>query len=163
MTSQYWHGICNIISERKDQEGGSKMSIIKYRPRTLDLFNWDGIMDRFFDDFEGGLRTPAVDVREDDEAYHVEVELPGLSEKDVEVKVENHVMSISSRKEESKEEKKEGYLRKERRHFSFNRSFTLPEHVDVQKIGASFKNGLLDISVPKAPAAKPKLIEVKTK
>jgi HSP20 family protein len=147
------------------------MSIVKYRPRTLDLFdprpmdlfNWDRIMDRFFSDFEDGVKTPAVDVREDDEAYHVEVELPGLSEKDVEVKVENHVMTISSKKDESKEEKMKGYIRKERRHFSFCRSFSLPEQVDVEKIGASFKNGLLDISVPKAPAAKPKLIDVKTK
>ena len=147
------------------------MSIVKYRPRTLDLFdprpmdlfNWDRIMDRFFSDFEDGVKTPAVDVREDDEAYHVEVELPGLSEKDVEVKVENHVMTISSKKDESKEEKMKGYIRKERRHFNFCRSFSLPEQVDVEKIGASFKNGLLDISVPKAPAAKPKLIDVKTK
>jgi len=139
------------------------MSIVKYRPRTLDLFNWDSIVDRFFDDFDGGFRTPAVDVREDSDTYHVEFELPGLSEKDVEVKVENGVLSVASKKEESKEEKKEGYIRKERRHFSFCRSFSLPENVDVDKISANFKNGLLDIAVPKAPAAKPKLIEVKTK
>ena len=139
------------------------MSIIKYRPRTMDLFNWDRVFDSFFGDHDYSIGRPAVDVREDEDNYVVEVELPGLSEKDVEVKVENHVLTIASRKDESKEEKDEGYIRRERRHYSFKRSFSLPENVDAEKISANFKNGLLDIAVPKAPAAKPKLIEVKTK
>ena len=139
------------------------MSIIKYRPRTLDLFNWDRVFDRYFGDFEHSAGWPAVDVSEDDDNYLVEVELPGLSEKDVEVKVENGVLTIASRKDESREEKDEGYIRKERRHYSFSRSFSLPDNVDLEKITANFKNGLLDIAVPKAPAAKPKLIEVKPK
>ena len=139
------------------------MSIIRYRPRTMDLFNWDRVFDSFVGDQDYHVGRPAVDVREDEDNYIVEVELPGLSEKDVEVKVENGVLTVASRKDESKEEKDEGYIRKERRHFSFKRSFSLPENVDVEKVSANFKNGLLDIAVPKAPAAKPKLIEVKTK
>jgi HSP20 family protein len=139
------------------------MSIIKYRPRTLDLFNWDRVFDRYLGDFDHSAGWPAVDVSEDDDNYLVEVELPGLSEKDVEVKVENGVLTIASRKDESREEKDEGYIRKERRHYSFSRSFSLPDNVDLEKITANFKNGLLDIAVPKAPAAKPKLIEVKSK
>ncbi len=139
------------------------MSIIKYRPRTLDLFNWDRVFDRYFGDFDHSAGWPAVDVREDDDNYLVEVELPGLSEKDVEVKVENGVLTIASRKDESREEKDEGYIWKERRHYSFSRSFSLPDNVDGEKITANFKNGLLDVAVPKAPAAKPKLIEVKSK
>ncbi|MCK4925421.1 MAG: Hsp20/alpha crystallin family protein [Spirochaetes bacterium] len=139
------------------------MSIIQYRPRTLDLFNWDRVFDRYFGDFDHSAGWPAVDVREDDDNYLVEVELPGLSEKDVEVKVENGVLTIASRKDESREEKDEGYIRKERRHYSFSRSFSLPDNVDGEKITANFKNGLLDVAVPKAPAAKPKLIEVKSK
>ena len=139
------------------------MSIIKYRPRTLDLFNWDRVFDRYFGDFDHSAGWPAVDVSEDDDNYLVEVELPGLSEKDVEVKVENGVLTIASRKDESREEKDEGYIRKERRHYSFSRSFSLPDNVDLEKVTANFKNGLLDIAVPKAPAAKPKLIEVKPK
>jgi HSP20 family protein len=139
------------------------MSIVKYRPRTLDLFNWDRVIDRYFDDFDHGYRRPSVDVREDDERYHVEVELPGMNEKDVEIKVENGVLFIASKHEDATEEKEKGYIRKERRHFSFSRSFSLPDNVDVEGIGASFKNGLLEISVPKSPSAKPKLIEVKTK
>lgn len=139
------------------------MSIIQYRPRTLDLFNWDRVFDRYFGDFDHSAGWPAVDVREDDDNYLVEVELPGLSEKDVEVKVENGVLTIASRKDESREEKDEGYIWKERRHYSFSRSFSLPDNVDGEKITANFKNGLLDVAVPKAPAAKPKLIEVKSK
>ena len=139
------------------------MSIIKYRPRTLDLFNWDRVFDRYFGDFDHSAGWPAVDVREDDDNYLVEVELPGLSEKDVEVKVENGVLTIASGKDESREEKDEGYIWKERRHYSFSRSFSLPDNVDGEKITANFKNGLLDVAVPKAPAAKPKLIEVKSK
>jgi HSP20 family protein len=129
----------------------------------MDLFNWDRVFDRYFGDFDHSTGWPAVDVREDDNNYLVEIELPGLSEKDVEVKVENGVLTIASGKDESREEKDEGYIRKERKHYSFSRSFSLPDNVDAEKITANFKNGLLDIEVPKAPAAKPKLIEVRSK
>ena len=82
------------------------MNLIKYRPRTMDLFNWDSILERFFDDgFNSGVRVPAVDVQENDKEYLMEVELPGLTEKDIEVKIENGILTISSKKEESKEEK----------------------------------------------------------
>jgi HSP20 family protein len=135
----------------------------------MDLFNWDSVLDRFFGDSAldsdrlTGTRVPAVDISEDDTAYRMEIELPGLTEKDVEVKVENNTLTVSSKKEEKSEEKKKGYIRQERRHFSFSRSFGLPDHVDADKIDATFKNGLLNISVPKAPEAKPKMIEVKNK
>jgi len=132
----------------------------------MDLFNWDSILERFFDDgFNSGVRVPAVDVQENDKEYLMEVELPGLTEKDIEVKIENGILTISSKKEESKEEKdkEKGYLRKERREFSFCRSFSLPENTDVNKISATFKNGLLNVKIPKAPEAKPKMIEVKVK
>jgi HSP20 family protein len=140
------------------------MSIIKYVPRSLDRFNWDRILDHFFDNsgFAGETRSPAVDIHEDDSGYHMDVELPGLTEKDVEVKVENGVLSIASRKDEKKDEKKEGYVRRERRVYDFCRSFTLPDSADADGIGATFKNGLLSVSIPKAPASKPKMIEVKT-
>jgi len=142
------------------------MNLIKYHPRTMDLFNWDSILDRYFDDsFDSEERVPAVDVRENEKEYLMEVELPGLGEKDVEVKIENGVLAISSKKEESREEneKEKGYLRKERRQFSFCRSFSLPENTDADKILATFKNGLLNVTIPKAPEAKPKMIEVKVK
>ena len=102
-----------------------------------------------------------MDVRETDAEYLMEVELPGLTEKDVEVKLENTLLTISSTKDEKKEEKKNGYVLRERRSAHFSRSFVLPEGVDNEKIAAEFKNGILKLSFPKAPAAKPKTIEVK--
>ena len=139
------------------------MNLIRYRPRTLDLFDWDRAFERFLSEPYYGTRAPAVDIREDEKGYKMEVELPGLTEKDIEVKVENDVLSISSKKEEVKEDKDKDYVHKERRSYSFSRSFTLPDNVKTDKIDASFNNGLLNISIPKAPEAKPKLIEVKVK
>jgi HSP20 family protein len=139
------------------------MNLIRYSPTTLDLLD---NVSNWFDDFLtepvfGRSTAPAVDVKESDTEYLMEVELPGLSEKDIEVKLDNNLLTISSRKEEKKEEKKNGYLLRERRAASFSRSFVLPEAVDREKISAEFKNGVLNLSFPKTPAAKPKSIEVK--
>ena len=139
------------------------MNLIRYRPRSLDLFDWDRAVERFLNEPHYGTRSPAVDIREDANGYKMEVELPGLTEKDIEVKVESGVLSISSKKEEVKEDKEKDYVHKERRSYSFSRSFTLPDNVKTEKIDASFKNGLLNITIPKAPESKPKLIEVKVK
>jgi HSP20 family protein len=121
-------------------------------------------VNRFFNDslFEGsGTSFPAVDVKENENNYLMEVELPGLSEKDIDVKVENGTLTISSKKEEHKEERREGYLRKERRHYSFSRSFKLPENADHGKIDANLKSGLLRISIPKSAESQPRMIDVK--
>lgn len=140
------------------------MNLIRYQPRSLDLLD---NVSHWFDDFYtepflGGSAVPAVDVRETDAEYLMEMELPGLSEKDVEVKLENSLLTISSSKSVSKEEKKNGYVLRERKSSQFSRSFVLPEGVDREKIAAEFKNGILNLSFPKVPAAKPKTIEVKS-
>ena len=109
----------------------------------------------------GRTAVPAVDVRETDAEYLMEVELPGLTEKDVEVKLDNTLLTISSSSDEKKEEKKNGYVLRERKSARFSRSFVLPEGVDREKIAAEFKNGVLQLTFPKVPAAKPKTIEVK--
>jgi len=139
------------------------MNLIRYNPNSVDLLD---NVSRWFDDFFttptfGGSTLPAVDVRETEGEYLMEVELPGLSEKDVEVKLDNNLLTISSGKDEKKEEKKNGYILRERRASRFSRSFVLPESVDREKIGAEFKSGILHLSFPKVPAAKPKTIEVK--
>ena len=90
----------------------------------------------------------------------MEAELPGLTDKDIELKVDGNLLTLSSRKEEKKDEKKKGYILKERHKMSFSRSFTLPEGVDRGNIKAEFKNGLLRILIAKKPAAKPKLINI---
>jgi HSP20 family protein len=139
------------------------MNLVRYNPNSLDLLD---NVSSWFDDFFstptfGRSAVPAVDVRETDSEYLMEVELPGLTEKDVEVKLDNTLLTISSSKEEKKEEKKNGYVLRERKSAHFSRSFVLPEGVDSEKIAAEFKNGILQLSFPKVPAAKPKKIEVK--
>ena len=139
------------------------MNLIRYNPNSVDLLD---NVSRWFDDFYteplfGRTAMPAVDVKETDSEYLMEVELPGLSEKDVEVKLDNSLLTLSSSKDEKKEEKKNGYVLRERRAARFSRSFVIPEGVDREKIAAEFKNGVLTLTFPKVPAAKPKTIEVK--
>ena len=141
------------------------MNIIKRKPTTLDIFDLDSLdrfIERFFEDTTEEVKVPAIDIKEEKDKYIMEVELPGFTEKDVELKVENNVLTLSSKKEESKEESKKGYIRKERKSYSFSRSFNLPENTNVDKIKASFKNGILNIEIPKAPESQPKYIEVKS-
>ena len=139
------------------------MNLVRYNPNSLGLLdNVSGWIDDFFTTPTFGRNAvPAVDVRETESEFLMEVELPGLTEKDVEVKLENTLLTISSTKDEKKEEKKNGYVMRERRSTQFSRSFVLPEDVDREKIAAEFKNGVLQLTFPKVPAAKPKTIEVK--
>ena len=138
-------------------------TLVKYRPYALSLFDdMDRVFRSFFD--EDVLLTGSnlrVDIREEDGTYLLEAELPGLTEKDIDVKVENDLLQIESKKEESKEEKKQGYLVRERRSSSYHRSFVLPKDADREKIEANFQNGLLTLSIPKTEAAKPRKIQVK--
>ena len=134
--------------------------LIRYT-RPTELFDWNRMLDSFFDDVPvWNTRTPAVDVKEEESRYLMEVELPGLTEKDIELKVEDNILTLSSKKEESKEEKKNGYLLRERRSAEFSRTFVLPNDTDRAEIKAEFKNGLLMVSVPKKPEAQPRKIDV---
>jgi len=107
--------------------------------------------------------APAVDVVEKDKAYQITAELPGIDEKHVELTVSDGMLSIKGEKTEEKEEKQQGYYLSERQYGSFQRSFALPEDVEADKIDASFKNGVLTVTLPKkAEAVKPeKKIAVK--
>jgi len=107
--------------------------------------------------------TPAVDIVEKDNAYEVTAELPGMDEKNIEVKLDKGGLTIKGEKQEEKEEKRQGYHLQERRFGSFERYFAVPEGVDTDKIEASFKKGLLTVTLPKKPEAqKPaKTIDVK--
>jgi HSP20 family protein len=143
-------------------------------------------MDRLFDDFGRGFWqlptrrsifdvepiwvadvtwevTPAVDVAESEKAYEFKAELPGMDEKNIEVKVANGNLIIKGEKQEEKEEKKKDYYMRERNFGSFERRFEMPEGVDADKIEASFKNGVLTLTLPKKlEVQKPaKKIEVK--
>ena len=137
-------------------------SLISYRPYYTDLF--DGV-DRRFGSLVGDgfmTKTPAVDIREEEERYVLEAELTGLTEEDFDVQVHGNLLTISSKTEKNNETKEEGYVLRERRAASFSRSFVLPKDVDREKIEATFKNGLLTLTLNKAAEAKPRSIEVKS-
>jgi HSP20 family protein len=122
------------------------------------------ILDRVFeDDFVPGFnsRSPAVDVREKDGRYMIEAELPGVSEKDLKVELKDGLLTLSTTKVEEKKEESVKWLRRERRDFSFTRSFALPEDADGEKIEAHFKDGLLIIELPKKAEAAPRIVQVK--
>ncbi len=134
-------------------------SLVLYENNPFDL------IDRFFSDDEWLMprfRTPAIDVYDDGDKYMLEAELPGLTEKDIKLEVHNGQLTLSTAKSERSEEKKKGrWIRRERREFRFARSFTLPDDVEAEKIEARFRNGVLQVSMPKKPEAAPKTIEVK--
>ena len=104
--------------------------------------------------------APAVDVIETDEEFQIRAELPGVEKKDVKLSVENGVLLISGHREHEKAENGKRYHKMERVYGSFARSFTVPAAVDVHKVTAEFKNGLLTVRLPKSEKARPKSIEV---
>jgi HSP20 family protein len=107
--------------------------------------------------------NPAVDVVEKSDAYEITAELPGMDEKNIEVKLVNGGLTVKGEKEEKKEEKKKDYHLRERYYGSFERSFAIPDGVDTDKIEANFNKGVLTLRLPKKPeAVKPeKTIAVK--
>lgn len=125
------------------------------------LNDFDKVLDSFFEDsndFE--FQNPAVDVREEEDKYILEADLPGLTEKDIEVKVDDKLLTVSSVKKEKAKEKKNGWLIRERKESSFSRSFVIPENADRENIKAEFKNGVLSLEIEKKAALKPKNIKI---
>jgi HSP20 family protein len=127
-------------------------------------------LDRLFDRFwEGnfpqipamGDWTPALDVSETKDAIVVKAEVPGMDAKDIELSLLGDVLTLKGEKKQEKEEKDEHYYRVERSYGAFARAVRLPASVDGSKVAASFKNGLLTVTLPKAPAAKGATIPIK--
>ena len=108
--------------------------------------------------------SPALDFAEDDKAYHLTAELPGLNDKDIDLTISDDMLTISGEKREEKEEKQKDYHWTERRFGSFRRAVQLPAHIDRDKIEANFKNGVLSVTLPKTPEAitRQRKIEVKS-
>jgi HSP20 family protein len=126
-------------------------------------------MNRLFEEQYGGGReesltagafVPAVDIYEDEHAVQLKLEVPGVDEKDLDIKVENNVLSISGERKFEKEEKEENFRRVERRYGSFTRSFTLPNTVSTDDIQADYDHGVLKVRLNKRAEAKPKQIKV---
>jgi HSP20 family protein len=135
------------------------MSLIRYNPRTLTpWFDFD--FERFLEPalpVRRELRawSPAVDVYEDEKQIVVKADLPDMDEKDIDIHVEDGYLTLKGERKYEKETKEENFHRMERAFGSFTRSFALPENVDQEKINASYKKGVLEVTLPKVEA-KPK-------
>ncbi|MEN8129462.1 MAG: Hsp20/alpha crystallin family protein [Pseudomonadota bacterium] len=111
--------------------------------------------------FEAGDWMPLIDIDETEDAFAVKAELPGVDKEDVHIDIDNGVLTIRGEKKVETEDKK--HHRVECAYGSFVRSFTLPQSVDTDQVEAEYKNGVLNLTIPKLEAAKPKQIEVKIK
>jgi HSP20 family protein len=110
----------------------------------------------------GGLRRwiPAMDLVEQEDRFVLRADLPGLSEDDVKIELDDNVLTISGARSSEQEERREGYYRVERASGSFSRSLVLPEGVDADSIDARFENGVLEVSVPKPAERKPRRVAI---
>lgn len=115
-----------------------------------------------FGDVATSSSTPAVNVKETETAYHLDVAARGLNKSDFKIKVENRVLNISAEKKIENEEKKDNYTRREFSYQSFSRSFTLPNLVNAHQVKATYSNGILTVDIPKREEAQktPQLIEI---
>ena len=148
------------------------MALIKWSP-VRELLSIQDSMDKLFEEtlgksaagerfFERGFE-PLVDVYEDKDKIELKIELPGMEQKDIQVNVEGNMLSIKGEKKFEHEEKKKNYQRIERSYGLFSREFTIPATIDQDKIKASFKKGVLTLSLPKKEEVKPKQIAIDVK
>ncbi|MCK4503828.1 MAG: Hsp20/alpha crystallin family protein, partial [Desulfuromonadales bacterium] len=107
--------------------------------------------------------APRADISETDAEFCITAEVPGIKREDVKIDIDDHVLSIRGENKQEKEEKGKKFHRIERYYGSFNRSFSLPENVNEDKIEAVFKDGMLTLTIPKTEVKKPKAIEIKAK
>lgn len=145
------------------------MAIIRWDP-FRDMITLRERMNRLFEDFFAsrgeeqdllsGSWSPSVDIYETEHDVVLTAELPGMDEKDIDIKVEDNTLTISGERRMEKEVKEENFHRIERAYGSFCRSFTLPNYVDQDKITAEYDNGLLKITMPKKPELKPRKVKV---
>jgi len=127
---------------------------------------WSKLFNDFFDkdifDYSNrhfsntNTTLPAVNIKESDQGYVVEMAVPGMEKADFKLNLENNMLCIASEKESESEKTEDNYSRKEFSYQSFSRSFSLPDSVDEGKIDAKYENGVLIINIPKKEEAKPK-------
>ncbi|MDQ6817173.1 MAG: Hsp20/alpha crystallin family protein [Actinomycetota bacterium] len=148
------------------------MALIRWEP-VRELNTIQSEMNRLFNTFfeastpgNGGTQgptrrwIPAMDLVESDDSFVLRADLPGLSEGDVNIELEDNVLTISGERKAEHEERKEGYYRVERASGSFSRSLTLPEGVDPGTVSANFDRGVLEVRIPKPEQRKPRKVAI---
>jgi HSP20 family protein len=148
------------------------MAIVRWEP-VRDLVSLQDRMNMLFnqsfrginrggseEDWAQGAWSPAVDIYEKDGNIVLKAELPGIEAKDVDVTVENNILTLRGERQFDQEVQRENYQRVERSYGAFTRSFTLPTVVETEKIKAEFKDGVLRMTLPKKEEAKPKQISI---
>jgi HSP20 family protein len=140
------------------------MTAIMKKPVNRNIV-WDEF-DRFFDTFMDtvpgarGVAAPAVDIHETKDAYVLEADLPGIVDKDLDVKIDDNLLTITAERKEEQNEDNRAWLIRERRCFSYKRSFVLPKDADVKNVKAAFKNGQLRLELGKKEDAKPVSVKI---
>ena len=119
-----------------------------YVPSVFDHFFGRDLLSPFFND-GADYSVPAVNIRESETSYEIELAVPGMNRDDLKINLENDILTISSENKSDKEEKTEDYMRREFSYKSFSRSFSLPDTVDSEKIKATHSNGILKLELPK--------------
>jgi len=142
------------------------MTMIKYRPFSSESdvpFRFlEDTMNQFFSQPQDAVRpwAPSVDVFENENEVVLKADLPGVEQKDIEVKLENGTLTLKGERQFAHDEASKGYRRIERSYGAFTRYFTLPETVNPENVKAEHKNGVLTVTLPKKEIAKPKTIQV---
>jgi len=144
------------------------MALVRYEPWSM-LNQIRREMDRMLESTGEGEESsaiatsdwiPAVDIKETNDAFILHADIPGVDPKDVDVHMENGILTIKGERESEKKEEREGYKRVERQYGSFYRRFSLPDTADAEKISAKSKNGVVEITIPKKEAVQPRKISV---
>jgi HSP20 family protein len=146
------------------------MNLVKWNP-WREMPAVPGRLNRFFDDpffrlgrladdSEMGMWNPAVDLYEKDDHYMIKAELPGVDKNDIKIDLKDRRLTLSGERSYDNEVKEENYYRRERSYGKFQRAFTLPEDVDSEKIKAEYKDGVLQIEVPKPEEKKAKKVTI---
>ncbi len=146
------------------------MQLTRWIPRNGG-FGFGSGLDRVFDDFFFPSNTwarrekakkwsPSVDIFDDEDNIVLKAELPGVDKKDITIDLENRVLTIKGERSFEDAEKKDNYYRRERVFGTFERAFTIPEDIDAEQIKASYKDGVLEVQVPKPEKKEPRKIEI---
>lgn len=152
------------------------MTIMKWKPVRNPLVEWrhplnawapvSRLMEEFFasdQDNNNMYWRPNVDIIENEDSYEIQAELPGMKKEDVQLSIENNVLTISGETSQEVKEDRRNYLRVERSYGRFERSFSLSNNVDRDNVRAEFEDGVLKVSLPKAEEAKARTIKIDVK